>query len=67
VRAAAYQSLHRALIGGLPTQVGHRTDKGDYQAPRQRRFLPFPGSALAKKPAPWLLAATLLDTQKVWG
>ena len=67
VRAAAYQSLHRALIAGLPTQVGHRTDKGDYQAPRQRRFLPFPGSALAKKPAPWLLAATLLDTQKVWG
>lgn len=67
VRAAAYQALHRALIAGLPTQIGHRTDKGDYQAPRQRRFLPFPGSALAKKPAPWLLAADLLDTQKIWG
>jgi len=67
VRAAAYQTLHRALIAGLPTQVGHRTDKGDFQAPRQRRFLPFPGSPLAKRPPPWLLAATLLDTQKVWG
>ncbi|MCD7097424.1 ATP-dependent RNA helicase HrpA [Stenotrophomonas sp. MMGLT7] len=67
VRAAAYQALHRALIAGLPTQLGHRTDKGDFQAPRQRRFLPFPGSALAKKPPPWVLAATLLDTQKVWG
>ena len=33
----------------------------------QRRFLPFPGSALAKKPPPWALVATLLDTQKVWG
>ncbi len=66
-RAAAYQTLHRALIVGLPTQVGHRSDKGDFLAPRQRRFLPFPGSAMAKKPAPWLLAATLLDTQKVWG
>ena len=66
-RAAAYQTLHRALIAGLPTQVGHRSDKGDFLAPRQRRFLPFPGSAMAKKPAPWLLAATLLDTQKVWG
>ncbi len=67
VRASAYQTLHRALVAGLPTQIGHRTDKGDYQAPRQRRFLPFPGSPLSKRPPPWLLAANLLDTQKVWG
>lgn len=67
VRAAAYQALHRALIAGLPTQIGHRTEKGDFQAPRQRRFLPFPGSTLARRPPPWLLAATLLDTQKIWG
>ncbi len=67
VIAAAYQALHRALIAGLPTQVGHRTEKGDYQAPRQRRFQLFPGSALAKRPPPWVLTATLLDTQKVWG
>ncbi|WP_434027478.1 ATP-dependent RNA helicase HrpA [[Pseudomonas] boreopolis] len=66
-RASAYQALHRALLAGLPTQVGHRTEKGDFQAPRQRRFLLFPGSALARKPPPWVLAATLLDTQKVWG
>ncbi|MCL7713370.1 ATP-dependent RNA helicase HrpA [Stenotrophomonas mori] len=67
VRAAAYQALHRALLAGLPTQVGHRTDKGDFQAPRQRRFQLFPGSALAKRPPPWVLSATLLDTQRVWG
>ncbi|RBK69312.1 DUF3418 domain-containing protein, partial [Xanthomonas oryzae] len=66
-RAAAYQSLHRALLAGLPTQIGHRTEKGDYLAARQRRFVPFPGSALARKPPPWIVAATLLDTQKVWG
>lgn len=66
-RAAAYQALHRALLAGLPTQIGHRSEKGDFQAPRQRRFQLFPGSVLAKKPPPWVLAATLLDTQKVWG
>ena len=66
-RQAAYVALHRALIAGLPTQVGHRGEKGDFQAPRQRRFQIFPGSALAKKPPPWVLSATLLDTQRVWG
>lgn len=66
-RQTAYIALHRALIAGLPTQVGHRTEKGDFQAPRQRRFHVFPGSMLAKKPPPWLLSATLLDTQRVWG
>jgi len=67
VRVAAYQALHRAILAGLPTQVGHRTDKGDFQAPRQRRFHLFPGSALAKRSPPWVLSATLLDTQRVWG
>ncbi|WP_313172868.1 ATP-dependent RNA helicase HrpA [Stenotrophomonas sp.] len=67
VRIAAYQTLHRAVLAGLPTQIGHRTDKGDFQAPRQRRFHLFPGSALAKRPPPWVLSATLLDTARVWG
>lgn len=62
-----YRQLHRALIAGLPTQIGHRTEKGIYDAPRQRKFQLFPGSTLAKAPPAWVLVATLLDTQKVWG
>ncbi|AXA83431.1 ATP-dependent RNA helicase HrpA [Lysobacter oculi] len=61
-----YARLHRALIAGLPTQVAHLGDRGIYEGPRGRRFQLFPGSVLAKKPPPWLLSATLLDTEKVW-
>ncbi|GAA4998722.1 ATP-dependent RNA helicase HrpA [Pseudoluteimonas lycopersici] len=61
-----YVSLHRALIAGLPTQIGHRGDKGVYDGPRGRKFQLFPGSKLASKPPPWVLSATLLDTEKVW-
>ena len=61
-----YALLHRALIAGLPTQIGHLTERGLYEGPRGRRFQLFPGSALARKPPPWVLAATLLDTEKVW-
>ncbi|MFD0322036.1 ATP-dependent RNA helicase HrpA [Lysobacter gummosus] len=61
-----YATLHRALIAGLPTQIGFRADKGFYDGPRGRKFQLFPGSPLAKKPPPWVLSATLLDTERVW-
>ncbi|HET7126744.1 MAG TPA: DUF3418 domain-containing protein, partial [Lysobacter sp.] len=66
VRQGDFASLHRALIAGLPTQIGNRGDKGVYDGPRGRKFQLFPGSKLASKPPPWVLAATLLDTEKVW-
>lgn len=64
--AAAYTTLHRAILAGLPTQVAHRGDKGLYEGPRGRRYQLFPGSPLSKKPPPWVLSATLLDTERVW-
>ncbi len=70
--ASHYASLHRALIAGLPTQLGHRGSGSDWNAggmfdgPRGRKFTLFPGSTLASKAPPWVLSATLLDTEKVW-
>lgn len=64
--AAEYAPLHRALIAGLPTHVGHLGDAGMYEGVRGRKFRLFPGSALAKKPPAWVLSATLLDTERVW-
>ncbi len=64
--ARGYAALHRALLVGLPTQLGHRGDRGQYEGPRGRRFQLFPGSTLARRPPPWVLSATLLDTEKVW-
>ncbi len=64
--SADYAKLHRALIAGLPTQIGNRSERGLYDGPRGRKYTLFPGSSLSKKPPPWLLSATLLDTEKVW-
>ena len=61
-----FVALHRALLAGLPTQLGHRTERGQYDGPRGRKFQLFPGSPLAKKPPPWVMSATLLDTERVW-
>jgi ATP-dependent helicase HrpA len=72
MRQGDFASLHRALIAGLPTQIGNRGNSADrkagglYDGPRGRKFQLFPGSKLASKPPPWVLSATLLDTEKVW-
>jgi ATP-dependent helicase HrpA len=66
IDAAGYARLHRALLAGLPTQLGNRGERGLYDGPRGRKFQLFPGSSLAKRPPPWLLSATLLDTERVW-
>ena len=67
---AHYAALHRALMAGLPTHLGFRTQHGKgpaiFDGPRGRKFQLFPGSPLAKKPPPWVLSATLLDTERVW-
>ncbi len=67
-----FATLHKALLAGLPTQIGTRGQPqgkpggGQYDGPRGRKFQLFPGSPLAKKPPPWVLSATLLDTERVW-
>ncbi|TAN05759.1 MAG: ATP-dependent RNA helicase HrpA [Rhodanobacteraceae bacterium] len=66
--ADAYRSIHLALLAGLPANVARKDEQGVYRGTRERRFKVFPGSALAKKPPPWLLAAQVLDLGgKVWG
>jgi len=63
-----YEAIHRSLLAGLPTQVGHKDEKGIYRSTRERRFQVFPGSSLAKTPPNWIFAAQILDIGgRVWG
>lgn len=63
-----YEAVHRSLLAGLPTQVGHKDERGVYRGTRERRFQVFPGSALAKVPPNWIFAAQILDIGgRVWG
>jgi len=63
-----YEAVHRALLAGLPTQVGRKDEKGVYQSTRERKFHVFPGSALSKVPPNWIFSAQILDVGgRVWG
>ncbi|MFC4525447.1 ATP-dependent RNA helicase HrpA [Dyella halodurans] len=66
--ALHYEAVHRSLLAGLPTQVGHKDEKSVYRSTRERRFQVFPGSALSKVPPNWIFAAQILDVGgRVWG
>ncbi|MFI4970441.1 MAG: DUF3418 domain-containing protein, partial [Lysobacterales bacterium] len=65
--ARSYESIHRCLLSGWPTQVGRKDERGRYLGTRERKFSIFPGSATAKAPPAWLLAGQILDLQQVYG
>lgn len=61
------EGLHRALLSGLLSRIGiFDTENRDYRGARGIRFLPFPGSALYKKPPQWIVAGELVDTSRLF-
>ena len=62
-----YDPLHRALLHGFLHQIGNLTRDGDYQGPRNIRFVPHGGSGLGRKGKPWVMAADFLDSTRLYG
>ncbi len=58
--------IHKALLTGFLGHIGHRDEEGGYRGPRDSRFLVSPGSALKQGHAPWVMAATLVQTSRVF-
>ncbi len=66
-KEATPEQLHTALLTGLLSNIGTRTDDGRvYQGTRDIRFLVHPGSDLAKTSARWLVAAELVETSRLF-
>src|SRR5487761_1388112 len=76
------QFVHTALLAGLLSQVGMkvvlpprqggpaprgRRPLTEYLGARGTRFAIFPGSALARKPPDWVVAAEIVETSRLWG
>lgn len=64
---AGYDEIHRALLAGLLGNIGFKTEKeGEYLGARGIKFAIFPGSALKKGKAKWVVAAELIETSKLY-
>ena len=60
-------AIHRSLLAGLLSHLGIKDSaKRDYIGARQRRFVLFPGSGLAKKQPDAVMAAELVETSRLF-
>ena len=59
--------LHVSLLAGLLSHIGAwDAVRQDYAGARQARFVIAPGSPLAKKKPKWVMAAELVETNRLW-
>ncbi len=59
--------IHRALLSGLLSHIGRKDPDGsDYRGPRGTRFAIAPGSGLFKRNPSWIMAAELVETNRMW-
>ncbi len=65
-RAKSYAAVHKAILSGLLSQIGQKTEDGDYLGARQRRFWIHPSSVIGRKKPAWVMAAELVETTKLF-
>src|SRR5690606_23060472 len=61
-KAKGYAAVHKAILAGLLSHIGQKTEDGDYLGARQRRFWIHPSSVIGRKRPQWLMAAELMET-----
>lgn len=61
------EAIHCSLLAGLLMNIGQRDGSSkEFRGTRNTRFMVFPGSALAKRPPEFLMAAELVETSRLW-
>ncbi|WP_455197838.1 ATP-dependent RNA helicase HrpA [Kaarinaea lacus] len=65
-QAASYQDIHCSLCAGLLGNIGFRKEKQEYIGARDIGMTLFPGSVLTKNSPKWIVAAELIETQKLY-
>ncbi len=65
-KPAVAESIHRALLTGLLSQVGQRTDRYEYTGPHNIKFHIHPGSGQFDKRPGWLMAGELVETTRLF-
>lgn len=61
-----YTALHQAILSGFLSNIAVRKEKFLYQAARGREAMIFPGSGVFKSSGPWVVAAEMVETSRLF-
>lgn len=65
-QAANYEQVHKAVLAGLLSHIGFKSEDRLYTGARNRQFRIFPGSKVSKKAPKWIVAAELVETTQLF-
>ena len=65
-KAPTYGRVHRALLAGLVRNVGRRCGPHEYSGVRDLAFRISPGSVLFARRPKWVVAAELIETERLY-
>jgi len=61
-----YDAIHRAILTGLLSNIGLKSDAHEYTGARGVKVSIFPGSALFKEEPQWIVGAELVETTRLY-
>jgi len=61
-----YAGIHRSVLSGFLSNIAVHREKSMYQAAKGREVMIFPGSALFGKSRPWIVAAEVVRTSRLF-
>jgi len=64
--AAEYGDLHQAILTGFLGGIGALDERREYEGARGTRFVIAPGTPLASRPPKWVVAASLMETTRLY-
>ena len=59
-------AIHRAVLSGLLGNIGQKGEQAEYLGGRNTRFFIHPGSSQFNRKPPWVMAAEIVETTKLY-
>ena len=63
---ALYSAIHTSILSGFLSHIAVHKEKNIYSAAKNREVMVFPGSSLFDKSRPWVVAAELVRTSRLF-
>jgi ATP-dependent helicase HrpA len=61
-----YQALHKSILSGFLSNIAQQKEKNIFRAGKGKDVMVFPGSGLFNKARPWVVAAEMVETSRVF-